>query len=680
MLTGTRVTAPNGFEQFAKGVPCYFLGNSKLRHRAVFVRFEWSGRGQPASYIHAMDRDDFEAALDAKNLVLSDGLDLPPWLASREGVNFAAIDADRMSMKRSYQDMVDARYLYIEPALNDLEAILAADDVAAAVNVWARRASPQQHEARFRIWFLTYLCFGRNIWALAPPFHRCGQWNRDTHSTKKQGPPSKAFGAGYGHGMTAAIRELCVQGYRKFALPGKPMSDIYAEAMNKVFGCKCIRKRIDGQPDALEFFHPEGKAFPSLRQFTYQIRNVLGEATVEVMRYGRQRHRRTLVPSKGRFSEEVAYLLEKVEFDGYYTKERPRGYLEGSVLPALCVVTARDMMAGTKVGIGFSFGSERADAYRMALFCMAVPKDFFCRLWGLKLDAMEWTTIGLHASSKVDRGPGSTSQFAASEAAQPAMDEMAPSYSGQSKATVESSHPKNVKFEDEPEYVLSQLVPVELARREIVRLIGYNHTADMSDRMAIDRELANVLPSPHALWNHYAARLRTAGISMSIADAVRTFLKKTPLKVEADGVYLGSLRYDSDELRASGLLNRIVRNSSRAEWVDGYVLSLCIRHIWVEVDGQLLMLDAMLPIREDEELLFISVAELEQWEEARARVKPVFAVQRVAAKGEMRDMFEQATGKAWDAGTRRAGRAKKTAQAKQEAKEAMQHTAARRSA
>ncbi|BEH21230.1 hypothetical protein [Burkholderia pseudomallei] len=676
MLTGARVTAPDGFEQFPKGLSCYFLGNVKSRHRALFVRFEWSGRGQPASYIHAMDRDEFEEALDAKKLVISEGLDLPPWLAAREGVNFAAIDADRMNMKRSYRDMVDTRYLHIKPALDDLEAILAAEDVTAAINGWARRAARKQNESRFRLWFLTYLCFGQNIWALAPPFHMCGRWNRDTHSTKKQGPPSEAFGAGYGHVMTAAMRELCVQGYRKFVLPGRPMSDIYAEVMNKVFGCKRIRRR----PDALEFFHPQGKAFPSLRQFTYQVKKALGAETIEVMRYGRARHRRTLAPSKGRFSEEVAYLLEKVEFDGYYTKERPRGYLEGSALPALCVVTARDMMTGAKVGIGFSFGAERADAYRMALFSMAVPKDFFCSLWGLKIAASEWSTVGLPASLKIDRGPGSVPRLAASDDAQPAMSMMAPSYSGQSKATVESSHPRHVKFEGEPEYVLSQLVPVELARREIVRVIGYNHTADMSSRMALDRELATVLPSPHALWNHYAAKLRTAGISMSVAEAVREFLKKMPLKVAADGVYLGDLRYDSEALRASGLLNRVAHGSSREEWVDGYMLSLCIRHIWVEVDGQLLMLDAMLPIREDEELLFISVAELQQWEEARARVRPVFAIHQAASKAEMLDMFEQTTGKAWDAGTRRSGRARKTAQAKQEAKEVMRHTAARRSA
>jgi hypothetical protein len=301
-------------------------------------------------------------------------------------------------------------------------------------------------------------------------------------------------------------------------------------------------------------------------------------------------------------------------------------------------------------------------------------------LWGLKIEASEWNTEGLPASSKFDRGAGSVSQLAASEEAQPAMSMMSPSYSGQSKAAVESSHPRHIKFEDEPEYILSLLTPVELARREIVRLIGYNHIADMSGRMALDRELATVLPSPHALWNHYAAKLRTAGISMSISDAVREFLKKMPLKVSADGVYLGDLRYDSEALRASGLLNRVARGSSREEWVDGYMLSLCIRHIWVEVDGQLLMLDAMLPIREDEELLYISITELQQWEEARARVRPVFAVHQAASRAEMLDKFEQATGTAWDAGTRRSGRAKKTERAKQEAKEATQHTAARRSA
>ena len=159
MLTGARVTAPDGFEQFQKGVNWHFIGNATKSHRALLVCFEWSGKGQPTSYIHVMDRQKFEAALDAKKLVVSDGIELPPWLMSREGVNFATIETDRAGRKRTYRDIVEARYKYIKPALDNLEEILSARDVAAAINSWAKRSSPRQNETRFRLWFLSYGCF-----------------------------------------------------------------------------------------------------------------------------------------------------------------------------------------------------------------------------------------------------------------------------------------------------------------------------------------------------------------------------------------------------------------------------------------------------------------------------------------------------------------------------------------
>jgi hypothetical protein len=257
---------------------------------------------------------------------------------------------------------------------------------------------------------------------------------------------------------------------------------------------------------------------------------------------------------------------------------------------------------------------------------------------------------------------------------------MTPGYAGQSKATVESSHPREDKLEGEPHYLASNLTPVELAKREILALIEYNHTADMSARMPMSRETASLLPTPHELWTHYAGRLRNSGLPMSIHNAVRTFLTPVPMTVRKDGVYLDDRRYTSEDLRACGLLNRVARSPRGDTPIDGYIIDLCIRHVWVEVDHEIMQLDAQLPIRDDNELLYISIAELAEWTSERARVGSMLRIHKLAARAESEQQFETETGKTWDSGTRKPGRAKRTATVRQEAREANQHTSKRKSA
>jgi hypothetical protein len=167
---------------------------------------------------------------------------------------------------------------------------------------------------------------------------------------------------------------------------------------------------------------------------------------------------------------------------------------------------------------------------------------------------------------------------------------------------------------------------------------------------------------------------------MTIPNAVRAFLKRIPMTVKYDGVYLDDRRYDSKELRASGLLNRVARSSKNEMPIDGYIYDVNIRHVWVEVDGEIVLLDAQLPIRDDPELLFVSLAELRDWQAARRTVGSAFREHQVAARAESLRQFETETGKSWDSGTRKPGRAKKTAVARQEARDAEQHTSTRKSA
>lgn len=654
MRTGTQIVAPEGWGALMKGVVYYLLRSDARTGRVFIVYFEsQADRGNPKANLLILPRKNFEDGIDISKIVPAPHqANLPPWLEACEGIDLAQLDRFRSQAKIDYGTRVEKRFLHIAPSVRDLESIFAAPDPQAEINRRARLCHPPQNESRFRLWFFTYLCFGQDLWTLLPPFHRIGHWDRTQHPDKKFGAPSIAYGKHYGHGMSPELAEKCTKSYLKRAKLGKHMTTIYEEAMIGDFGCRVVT----GPSGMKAFAHPKGAPFPTYWQFRYQVYKEIGRDNVQKTLYGAARHRNRIASSRGRYSEEVANLMERIEADGYYIKERPKGYVDGTTLPPMCVVVSRDVLSGKKLGIGFSFGAERATAYRMMLFCMAVPKDYFCKLFGVPFVPGEWGNEGLPGHFGIDRGPGARKDLIQDMERRFPIRDMAPSWSGQSKATVESSHPRNLKTEGEPSYIQSNLTPVELAKREIIRLIEFNNGADMEGRFDPDSELAFVTPSPIGLWNYYDSRFRNDAQPIRIDEAVRTFLTPTEFLMREDGIYLKGRRYFSSELEETGVLN--VNSAARGVQtrIQGYVLDMCVRHVWVEVNGRLIMLDAMLRIRGDEETFWMSVAELGQWEEARHAVQSAFRVHQNANSSEYRQRFEESTGKAWDAGQRRAGK------------------------
>jgi hypothetical protein len=152
------------------------------------------------------------------------------------------------------------------------------------------------------------------------------------------------------------------------------------------------------------------------------------------------------------------------------------------------------------------------------------------------------------------------------------------------------------------------------------------------------------------------------------------------LKASRNGVFFDGRRYDSKELKKTRLLDRIARAGQREEAIQGYMMDLCVRHIWIEVDRQILLLDAQLKIREDEELLYISCTELEQWNQARAEVNSAFRVHVPAVTTDFIERFESQTGDKWEEGKRNYGLPKRNAASHQEVLDVQQHTAKRKSA
>lgn len=675
MHCGSQLIAPEGWRNLRAGDTYHFLRNRK--GRILLLRFVGDLKQQAQAHLIPLPQGEFEDAIEGGLIVkCAEQHALPPWLIKFENIDLSQIDVLRPRAKKSHAARVEDRLLALLPALKQSDAILDAESPDRILNSIARNCQPIQNETRYRLWFYTYLCFGRNSWTLLPPFHHSGHHDRFEYPNSKQGRKNKAFGNHYGFGCLPEVGQGCIRGWLRHSGLKKSMQEIYRQTMIHEFKCKTIKTPFGTR----DFIQPEGRPFPTYWQFRYRVLQKFGLATVQLSLYGQVRHRNRLVATQGAFSEAVANLMERIEADAYNTDELPKGFIEGSTLPALSVVVARDWLSGLKVGIGFSFGAERTTAYRAMLFCMAVPKDFFCSLFGIKIEHKHWPSEGVPGFLSLDRGPGASKSLQADLISKMPIREIAPSWAAQSKATVESSHPRSVHVDGAPHYLQSELTPVQLAKQEIYRLLNYNRTADMSERFQPVGDLAFVPPDPISLWDYYDRRFRNDALPMSIAEAVRAFLIPVELTVTEKGVWLLEQCYRSDEFRKTGLLDKLKRSPQTTLTLKGYMLEMAVRHVWVEYEGRLFMLDAKLRLRDDQELLDLSHEELKQWHDARQVMASAFAPHQHAATVETMQAFEADVGKPFGASKLRRGKPKKGALAQREIDEARQYVSGRKRA
>jgi len=224
MHVGSRIVAPQGFGPLAKDVFYHCLDNSHRRPNVLLVLFAWVGKGPPKAFLQKISREDFETGIDEGLIVQTkEQPTLPPWLEELEGQNMWTKDGQRKK-KVPFSERVTKRLAYLAPALESLTDVLEAEDVAGRISAIARSIVPPQNETRYRLWLLSYLCFGRNIWALHSPFHRIGRWDRERLSTRKLGAPSLAYGRHYGHRMTISMGERCEAAYYRYVAYGKRWS------------------------------------------------------------------------------------------------------------------------------------------------------------------------------------------------------------------------------------------------------------------------------------------------------------------------------------------------------------------------------------------------------------------------------------------------------------------------
>lgn len=647
MMTGSRIIAPEGFLSLSKGVTYYFLSSNGNRNRVRLVMFSDDGK-ELSTHLITLSRIEFEDALE-NGWVLEDGPGekFPPWLAPIEGVSVTHLEGRRQSVKESYDQKVNRRFVAISDLVARRDEILAGDNPDAFINVHAKGQRPQQNAARVRLWFYTYITFGHNKWALMPPLHRLGGWNREDPSrVRKLGRPSPK-GKRHGYPSDASMKRKILTGFLKFKSAHKTKNDIYNDVVTREFGCVVA----EGE-NHKEYVHPDGKPFPTFNQFKYWIGELISPKALKRALKG-QHKARAISGSEGSFAEKLINVNQSVEFDGYNISEKLTGLTERSAVDSFCVVRAVCGLSGAVLGVGFSEGRENMDAYKMALFCMAIGKVKFCELFGIEIKPGEWPSEGLSGGIVFDRGPGAGYDGEPSITWLKAF-ELTPVFSGQSKATVESSHPRNKKSLDQPTHFHSKLNFVEMAKREIFRVISDNHTSDAGRRMDEEMYLAGIKPTPFDIYNYWSCRGRDSSIGMQFDTAVKTFLKNCPAKIRKDAVYFYGRKYRSQSLVATGVFDKVAMKGVIETSV--FVLTMCVRHIWIEVNGVLYELDFVRTASTHAGAEDISLRDLQEIDQARRKAAAALRDERPAVQQDFKDRFKRNTGEDWDSGERKLGR------------------------
>ncbi|MGY3258719.1 transposase [Pseudomonas chlororaphis] len=653
MMAGSRLIAPQGCGELVKGKEYHFLISDGGCNRVRLVEFDENGS---SARLHTMTRLRFEAALEDGEIVETGSHDYPPWLAAAAGIETKWRESSRISPKQSYEEKVDDRLMKIAELIPKSAEILASDDPEADINAHARAFKPRQNPARIRLWFFTYLVFGQTKWSLMPRLKECGKWDRTERTDKKLGRPS-GHGQSHGYPITPDMKEKILDGFSKHKGVEKTKDDIYGDSLRNTFGCR-TREGSAGK----EFYHPGGEPFPSFTQFWNWVKKLTEPAPLAKAMKGPSAAR-AKSGDIGSFAQMVGNLNQLLEFDGYYPSEKISGIIEGAPLDSFCVVRAVCALSGAVVGIGFARDRENLEAYRMALFCIAVGKAKYCELFGIDIKPEEWPCLGLSSKMIFDRGPAVHMNVSEAKEWLGRL-EATPTHSGQSKATVESSHPRDKQFKDEPVYAHSGLNLVEMSRREIRRVIKDNETSDASGRMDGDMWLEGFSPTPLNIWKYHDALGRNHGINVSFEQAVREFLTPMPAVIRKGGVYFHGRKYNSKSLTNTGIFDRVAQNGVIS--VIAYSMTMCVRHIWIEVEGSLHELSFVYTASTRPGSGDISLEDLQFINESRLQAQAKRRNEKVAIEQHHYQEFEKETGKEWHAGVRMLGRPAKSPEAQRD--------------
>ena len=683
MYVGIQFEAPEGFESFRKDVRYYFAGDraevrdGQTLNTVLVVWFSASNKQWQKWRARTLTipRRDLEAALTAtpqRLRILPKQFTLPPWMEEVDDVNFDEIEERRAKAHKiaapnvaeqvinkgsTCRQQVEARLGKIAAAMEKCVDILLAPNPLKAIAETAYDGDKSKHPHRLQLWFFAYVLHGQNQWALKQPTHRNGLWNRgdEAHKETKFGRPALA-GSCFGW-SSASMRKDIVDYYLEYCGEGNTMVWIHRTALREKYRCISI-KAADGNDT---WTHPQNKRFPSYGQFRSVVVDELGLEFVQTKVYGAARMKANATSNDGCHTAQYANLLEELQVDAYFVSERPKSNNSDDPADRLAVAEAVCVTSGAVVGVGFSLGSETGEAYRSMLFCMAVPKDYIARLYGIPPEKLNWTMQGISAAFTSDRGPAGHRKIAERLEQQFPVKTIAPSYDGQAKAPVEATHPRDVSLQGAPTWIQSDLTVIKMVKREIFRAASRNHTKDISRRLS-DEAIADFaaekrVATPHHYWDYLEKRLRTSARHLSLEEAVRSFWTPISLPVDRDGVRFRHRHYSSTAFKATYFMKQV--GSVPKLEIRAYTLSLVVRSIWVEVKGRLIEIEATRRTRTGDEEMLVPIGELEAAANALAALRSRTRVSIQAATNRTEADFEEVAGVAWSAGKRRSGTPKR---------------------
>ena len=670
--TGIQLHCPNGYGQLEQNRIYYFLRSYEVRVgqplvRLVYFDYPQKKDGDMTKFI-TIRRDIFEEGLLHQHIVVCEiQRMLPEQLANFEGVNLELRDEKRVIAMKSHKERITEKLNVILPLTKDLDQLCASPNMNRAINAYVREKHPSLNPARVRTWFFTYLLFGRNPLVLHYKISNIGKWNRlNKQGSSKLGRPSPRKGKGAGFNVDEQMLAKIKKGYQRESRLGVNMRVIYRHCIKTDFSCTQQRD----SRGFMRWINPIGDPYPSFGQFSYHVKKEFGQLRVYKNLYGKNNARTKYEMHQGSFSSSVCNLYERVEADAYSVVEFPRGLIEGSTLPRLVVARIIDLASSLLIGIGFSQGGETATAYRLAYFCAAIPKAKFFQIMGIDgIDPELWPSQGLPQFAIKDRGPGSAKDaHGDSFELGPTIKEITPSYSPQSKASIETSNPKTLENKDAPSYLKSNLTTIEVCRRETIRTVIDNDRIDVGGKVPFDLIGQIIKPTPLSLHNELSKRGRSDAMQISFDDAVRNFLTKCKATLTKEGVYLNSQLYTSAALKQTEMLLR--NGHLKHVEVTVFVYDVAVRHIWIEIDGKICELDLTVRLRTNSGDLYRSLSELQQREVYLNEASLEISEHRHALEANMEQTFKEITGKGWRSHSRMKGRPQRgTPLAKQEARE-----------
>lgn len=664
MNLGQQLLAPIGFANLRADERYYFLKNDTFLGRVTLAVFTTQSKGRRIRIVR-IDEESFQKGI-AKSLIVTakEQRMLPVWLGRVEHENLHLTDLKRTGVANTNASRAERRFGYIAGLLPRLNEIVLAENPFKIINEHARNTTPRQNRTRLAEWFFAYVCHSFQLAALWPEYPNVGTYDKTDEKFNETHFGRRTLEKGARHGWPSALfaAEIveAVDG-----LLGKVGSkhEIYIQCLKNVWGC---RARMD-ERGKWEMFQPDGKPYPDTEgKFWYRWYQHLDLYSTNISIYGAH-HMRSKAGTKGSYSQNVSSLLSKMEVDAYYLKERPRLVFGDANSLRLCV--ARGVCVGSKnvVGVGFSLEGESAYAYQMMLFCAAIGIDEFARLWGLeKRDFLDVYAKGLPPHLIADRGKAPIAAIVSALMKQFPVKELTETYSGQSKPSVESGHPRDANTEGPPEYLVSDKDIIQLIKREICRAAKDNHVRNVDALIIGDRVSSETVYSPYALARYLDERGLNDTIQITFDTAVRNFLPETDITLRDGGFWVHSRCYSNDELDAGNTYAML--SAGQEVSIKGYFLPLNLMYVWVEFEGRLHKLKQKLAVRIGEREQMLTIGELE----AELELKRTLAAEQrrsaVAAETEAQVRFEAHSGVSWGDTSRKPGRPRKTHEAVTEKK------------